>query len=304
MTTGYTSYTIEVTDTLFTAGDGRTFKKSAKIIFYDQKGEEVGTEIFGAVESDYVYDLIKEGKKINLDNCYVSEFSLSTYRRENSLEKKSLVPIVDFSARNSFFEAKTATDFSFSSFSAGDINFKGSHFAKGRVLFNGSVFRPGNVIFSETFFRDGNIEFTGAVFGDGDFLFKNAVTGDGIKDFQDIQFGNGEVNFANTEFNNGELLFINTKFNSGSFNFKVTRITSGKVDFHYSVFNDCDIMFERTEFGNSRIDFRTGPGAAAARTSRASCSAMPAAGDSGRARTCPPPGTPAPWRCTAATVRR
>ena len=41
------------------------------------------------------------------------------------------------------------------------------------------------------------------------------------------------------------------------FNFKVTRILGGKVDFHYSVFGDCDIMFERTEFGNSRVDFRT-----------------------------------------------
>ncbi len=257
MTVGYSSYTIEVTDNAFTANDGRTFPRSATVVFFDQKGEEISTELFGAVESGYIYDLIKQGKKVNLDNCYVTEFSLATYRRENGLEKKAIVPIACFSARNSFFEARTATDFSFSSFSDGGISFRGSHFAKGRVLFNGSVFGPGNVIFSETFFRDGNFEFTGSVFGDGDFLFKNAVAGDGIKDFQDIQFGNGEVNFANTEFNSGELLFINTRFNSGSFNFKVTRITGGKVDFHYSVFDDCDIMFERTEFGNSRVDFRT-----------------------------------------------
>jgi hypothetical protein len=37
----------------------------------------------------------------------------------------------------------------------------------------------------------------------------------------------------------------------------VTRISGGKVDFHYSVFGDGEIMFERTEFGNSRVDFRT-----------------------------------------------
>ncbi len=29
------------------------------------------------------------------------------------------------------------------------------------------------------------------------------------------------------------------------------------MDFHYSVFGDCEIIFERTEFGNSRVDFRT-----------------------------------------------
>jgi Ion channel. len=173
------------------------------------------------------------------------------------MEKKDLVTVHGFSAKNAFFEAKVCNDFTYSSFAPGEISFDGSHFAKGKVLFNGSVFGDGNVILSNTLFRDGNVEFTGCVFGDGDFMFKNAVVRDGIKDFQDMQFGNGEVSFANTEFNNGELLFINTRFNNGRFNFKVTRITGGKVDFHYSVFGDCEIMFERTEFGNSRVDFRT-----------------------------------------------
>jgi hypothetical protein len=173
------------------------------------------------------------------------------------MEKKDLVPMKGFSAKNAFFEAKRLTDFSFASFSSGEVSFDGTHFAKGKTLFNGSVFGDGNVIFSNTLFREGNIEFTGCVFGDGDFMFKNAIVKDGIKDFQDIQFGQGEVSFANTEFNNGDLLFINTHFNSGRFNFKVTRIAGGKVDFHYSVFGDCEIMFERTEFGNSRVDFRT-----------------------------------------------
>jgi len=162
-----------------------------------------------------------------------------------------------FSAKNAFFEAKGFTDFTYSSFQAGEVSFDGTHFARGKVLFTGSVFGEGNVILSNTLFRDGNIEFAGCLFADGDFMFKNAIIKDGIKDFQDIQFGNGEVSFANTEFNNGELLFINTHFNNGRFNFKVTRIAGGKVDFHYSVFGDSEIMFERTEFGNSRVDFRT-----------------------------------------------
>jgi hypothetical protein len=173
------------------------------------------------------------------------------------LEKKILVPLKGFSAKNAFFESKGLIDFTYSSFSDGGVSFDGTHFAKGKVLFNGSVFGKGNVIFSNTLFRDGNIEFTGSVFSDGDFMFKNAIIKDGIKDFQDIQFGNGEVSFANTEFNSGELLFINTRFNNGRFNFKVTRIAGGKVDFHYSSFGDAEIMFERTEFGDSRVDFRT-----------------------------------------------
>src|SRR5664280_2527530 len=257
MTSGYISYRVEIKNVKFVADDGRTCPRTAIVTFFDISGKEINSELFGAVELNSVYDMIKEGKVINLDNYYVLEFSMAEYRRHNNIEKKELVPIAGISARNAFFEAKVCNDFSYISFADGDVNFDGSHFANGKVIFSGSVFGKGNVIFSNTFFRDGNLEFNGTSYGEGDFMFKNAVVMNGIKDFQDIQFGNGEVSFANTEFNHGELLFINTRFNSGKFNFTVTRILGGKVDFHYSVFGDCEIMFERTEFGNSRVDFRT-----------------------------------------------
>lgn len=257
MVTGYSNYQIEVKNVKFIADDGRTCPATAIVTFYNEEGEEIASELFGAIDINQVYKMIREGQDINLDNYYIPEFSLSYFRQKNGIEKKGLVHIKGFSAKNAFFEAKVCTDFSFSSFSDGEVSFDGSHFARGKVMFNGSVFGKGNVIFSNTLFRNGNIEFTGAVFGDGDFLFKNAIIRDGIKDFQDIQFGNGEVSFANTEFSSGSLLFINTRFNNGRVNFKVTRILGGKVDFHYSVFGDCEIMFERTEFGNSRVDFRT-----------------------------------------------
>ena len=257
MVTGYSSYHIDVRNVKFIADDGRTCPRTAMVSFFNDKGEEIDSELFGAVDINQIYTIIREGDDLILDNFYIHEFSLSSYRRINGLEKKDLITIKKFSAKNAFFEARVCTDFTYSSFSEGEVSFDGSHFAKGKALFNGSVFGKGNVILSNTLFRDGNIEFTGCVFGDGDFLFKNAIVKDGVKDFQDIQFGNGEVSFANTEFNNGELLFINTHFNDGRFNFKVTRITGGKVDFHYSIFGDSEIMFERTEFGNSRVDFRT-----------------------------------------------
>jgi hypothetical protein len=257
MVTGYANYQIEIKNVKFIADDGRTCQRTAIITFHNEEGEEIGSELFGAVDINLIFNMIKDGQDLILDNYYISEFSLSSYRRRNGIEKKELISFRKFSAKNAFFEAKICTDFTYSNFSEGDVSFDGSHFAKGKVLFNGSVFGKGNVIFSNTLFRNGNIEFTGSVFGEGDFMFKNAIVKDGVKDFQDIQFGKGEVSFANTEFNSGELLFINTRFNDGRFNFKVTRIAGGKVDFHYSVFGDCEIMFERTEFGNSRVDFRT-----------------------------------------------
>ena len=257
MVTGYSNYQVELKNVKFIADDGRTCARTAIVSLYNDEGEEIASELFGAIDIAQVYDMIKDGKELNLDNYYIHEFSLSSYRRINNIEMKELVQIKGFSARNAFFEARRCTDFTFSSFSGGEVSFDGSHLARGKVLFGGSVFENGNVIFSNTLLRDGNVEFTGSVFGEGDFLFKNAIIKDGIKDFQDVQFGKGEVSFANTEFNHGELLFINSRFKSGRVNFKVTRILGGKVDFHYSVFGDCEIMFERTEFGNSRVDFRT-----------------------------------------------
>lgn len=257
MLTNYSNYHVDVRNVKFIADDGRTCPRTAMVTFHNEEGEEIDSELFGAIDINQINTIIKEGQDLNLDNFYVREFSLSSYRRINGIDKKGLIPIKGFSAKNAFFEAKKFTDFTYSSFLPGEISFDGTHFAKGKVLFNGSVFGDGNVILSNTLFRDGNIEFTGCVFGDGDFLFKNSIIHDGRKDFQDMKFGKGEVSFANTEFNSGELLFINTRFNDGRFNFKVTRITGGKVDFHYSVFGDCEIMFERTEFGDSRVDFRT-----------------------------------------------
>jgi Ion channel len=257
MKTGYKDYHVDIKNVKFIADDGRICPRTAIITFYDAEGKVTGNELFGAIETSAIYNMIKEGKDIVLDNYFVSDLSLSVYRRHNNIDKKAPISLRGFSARNAFFESNICNDFSHASFVDGEISFDGTHFGKGNVCFAGCQFGKGDVILSNTYFRDGNIEFAGSTFGEGDFLFKNAVINDGIKDFQDIQFGNGEVSFANTEFNSGELLFINTRFNSGRFNFKVARITGGKVDFHYSVFGDCEIMFERTEFGNSRVDFRT-----------------------------------------------
>jgi hypothetical protein len=257
MITRYTDYRVEIKNLRYKSDDGKIFTRTAFITFFNSDNKEISSEKFGAIDINSIYDLIKEGKEIDLDNCYVCDFSLSVFRRNNGIEKKALIAIKSFSAKNAFFESELCNDFSHASFSDGDVSFDGSHFGKGKVSFAGSVFGKGDVIFSNTFFRNGNIEFIESAFGEGNFIFSNAVINDGVKDFQDIHFGNGEVNFANTDFSNGELLFINTRFNHGKFNFKAVHINGGKVDFHYSVFGNCDITFERTEFGNSKVDFRT-----------------------------------------------
>lgn len=257
MLTNYDHYKVEIKNVKYFANDGRVCPRTAIISLYDSTGKEIGNELFGVIDKQDIYKMIEEGKDLVLDNLYISDFSLSAYRRIHNLDKKAPVRINNLSARDSFFEATAVTDFSHALFNEGDISFEGSHFARGQVSFTGCKFGKGNVNLSNTLFRCGDIDFSGSTFDDGDFIFKNAIIKDGKKDFQDIRFGNGEINFSNTEFNSGELLFINTHFGSGQFSFKIARITGGKVDFHYASFGDCVVSFERTEFGNSKVDFRT-----------------------------------------------
>ena len=128
MVTGYTNYKAEVKNVKFIADDGRTCARTAIITLHDEEGEEIGNELFGAIDTNQIFSLIKEGKDLNLDNFYVTDFSLSSYRRYNGMDKKALVEIKGFSARNALFDAKVSTDFSFASFADGDISFEGTHF--------------------------------------------------------------------------------------------------------------------------------------------------------------------------------
>ena len=157
MVSNYLNYNVEIKNVKFISDDGRTCPRTAIITFLNERGEEIGNELFGAVDMQVVYENIKEGKELNLDNFYIPEFSLAAFRRHNNLDKKDPVTFTGFSAKNAFFEAKTVTDFSHSKFPDGDISFEGTHFAKGKVTFTGSVFGKGNVNFSHTFFGDGNI---------------------------------------------------------------------------------------------------------------------------------------------------
>ena len=252
----YSSYRVEIKNIKFVSENGLQYPRTAIISFLDHKNEEISTELLGYLETRDIYTAIDEGKEIILDNCFIEDFSLSIYRQQKNINRKEYVRLKKFSARNTFFTAHTATDFSYADFGDSDISFEGSHFAHGKVLLNNIRSGKGNFILSSTYIKDGHIEFTGAEFSEGNFEFKNSVINDGLKDFQDMVFSKGDISFANTEFNSGEILFINSRFGEGNFSFKISRIISGRIDFHYTSFGEGDVIFERVEFGDSRVDFR------------------------------------------------
>ncbi len=255
----YFNYKVKIKNSKFTTEAGLTLPNSVNISFFDENKKEIEFVELGYIDTEEIYNLIDNNKPINLDNCYIENFSLSAYRKSRLLEKDQYVKLPGFSARNSFFDSKYLTDFSFAEFSAGQngaLHFNNSHFVNGKVSFNSAKFRNEAVNFAYVLFNNGNVDFANASFGDGDVIFKNAIFKQGLKDFQYADFGNGEVSFVNTEFSAGDVSFINTNFHNGNVSFKVARFGNGKIDFQYAKFGTGDITFERAEFGAGKVDFR------------------------------------------------
>jgi hypothetical protein len=253
----YSLFKVEIKNVKFTTDRGLVLPKTAVVSFLSRNQDIMTVEEFGYIETDEIYQMIKNQEPIILDHCYIKDFSLTDYRNENKLEKKSFVLLKEFSVQSSFFDSKDGTDFSYADFMEGDILFNDTQFAAGSVSFHAARFGVGNVNFSHVFFRNGHIDFANCQFGGGDFIFKNSLINEGFKDFQYADFGEGSILFTNTEFGGGETSFINSNFSTGNVSFKVARFGDGKVDFHYAKFGEGDISFEQVDFGNSKVDFRT-----------------------------------------------
>lgn len=257
MIQNFFNYKVKIKDTPFKTESGKKYDNIAAISLLDENKKEIAYIELGFIDKEEIYKLIDQGKPINLDYCYVENFSLEEYRENRNIEKKSCVKIHQFSAYNTFFDSRIATDFSFAQFDDEYKNFENACFLNGAVSFQSVNFHQGGVNFSYTYFNDGNIDFSNVNFGEGEVNFKNSWFGTGHKNFQDAHFGEGNVLFVNTEFNKGDVTFVNTIFKSNRVSFKVARFGEGKIGFHFARFHCKELVFERTEFGDGKVDFRT-----------------------------------------------
>ncbi|OFX47157.1 MAG: hypothetical protein A2046_01640 [Bacteroidetes bacterium GWA2_30_7] len=256
MITNFYSYKVKIRNNQFVAEDGRVFENTASISFFDENKKELAFKEYGYIDTEDIFKLIDNNEAINLNNCYIENFSLSIYRNSRNIDKDNIVKIKSLSAENSIFESSILNDFSFAKIESENISFKHSHFINGAVDFSNCDFGYKEADFSYCFFNNGNVDFKNSTFGTGEVTFKNSIFKTGIKDFQYVDFGEGEIIFVNTEFGDGDVSFINTNFNSGHVSFKIARFGNGKIDLHFAKFGSGDISFERTEFQNGKVDFR------------------------------------------------
>lgn len=256
MITHFHKYRVEIFKGLtFKTPEGIEIENTASVTFFNENHEEIAYFELGYIPTDEIYEAIYNEEEINLNYCYIKNFSLTTYRRYFGLKKQSVVKIKKFSAHNTVFESYIATDFSFAHFQNGDFDISNSYFLRGQLFFNNSIFEEGKKNFSYIFLKNGNFDFGNTNFGTGDLIFKNSIFADGEKSFHDTIFGNGEKNFSNVDFGNGDILFIHTQFGNGKVQFKIARFGNGIKDFHYSSFGKGDISFERAEFNNGEVNF-------------------------------------------------
>lgn len=250
-------YQVKIIDKPFYTEGEVSYPATAIVSFYDKQGKFLFASDYGYLSINHIYELLDKTGELNLNNCYVHNFSATAYRRTRLIAKFDYVTINKISARGALFSSEFTIDFTFLKVDNGNVDFSDSCFANGELLFHQTHFGNGKIDFSSALFKSPKVDFANTLFGNGTKTFKNSIFTGGTKDFQYADFGEGEINFVNTDFGNGDISFINTNFNNGEVSFKVARFGEGKVDFHFCKFGEGDISFERTDFGTGTTDFKT-----------------------------------------------
>lgn len=223
------TYQIKITDDPFQYKE--TECKQTVVVSTYVENKLVSKHKYGYVAKEQVYEHFKQNKCINLNHCYVKDFSISEYKKSIGCEDLQSIDLDDFIAENAFFDCTLRTDFSYIDF-------------KGKVNFNDSVFSHGNVSFY-------HCNFSGE-----ETTFKNVEFGNGEISFQYVNFGENDVDFGSSKFYGGVVSFVSAQFNNGSALFNNVNFYDSKIKFHYTTFGSGDLSFQKAKFGNETLDFR------------------------------------------------
>ena len=222
-------YEIEILDESIDL-NGHHFNRSVKVTEYISQ-KKIKERYLGYVDVETVYMHIDAGHRIDLDDCYIKDFSLFEYRRQRGLDEKEKIKINGLTAKSAFFDCDAYTDFSHADFTK-------------EVCFDHAVFSHGSLNFTHCTFKCEMIDFSDASFHSHQTLFQYA------------EFECEKMNFENSNFNGQILSFINATIKAREFNFKRVNFGQSKVKFHFVEFGDGDKLFEKIKFHGPVLDFR------------------------------------------------
>ncbi len=251
----YHRFEVEIKDIPFEVNAEISYPQTAVVSFFDVNEELMITKDYGYLPVEDIYKQINTNKSLEVDYCYVPNFSFTKYRTIYKIGEDDLIELKSISAQNTFFSTKREIDFSH--IVVNDYSdFKNSLFVGNLLNFSNATVKN-NFSINDAFIYIRFIDFSNTVFKHGEVNFKNTIFRDGEKRFQYTNFGTGDVNFTNVDFGDGNVSFVNSFFNNGKVLFKVARFGKGDIDFHYSIFTKGDVSFENTNFGDGIVNFKT-----------------------------------------------
>ncbi|UKN02523.1 potassium channel family protein [Paracrocinitomix mangrovi] len=222
-------YEIEILDESIEL-DGKKYNRSVRVVeFYAQK--KITERYLAYVDVETIYNDIDGGHSIDLNNCYVKDFSLAEYRRKRKLDPKEIITIHGWNAPYAFFDCDAYTDFSYSKFDKD-------------VSFDHAVFSHGSLNFTHTIFETADVDFSDCSFHSHQSIFQYA------------EFKCDKINFENSNFNGELVSFINASIKAETVNFKRVNFNRCKVKFHFAEFGDGSKTFEKIKFNGPVLDFR------------------------------------------------
>ncbi len=242
--------------------------KTAQIKFFNKSGGVINVLEYAYLEAAEVYEKIQNNEPVILDNCYIKDFSLSTFKKNQNIADNEYIKLKGFSAENAFFDCEFEVDFSHAEFQSAKISFKNTRFGDGNKRFYKTVFGEGDIDFSNTYWGRGNVDFQmaeidkgninfeNARFSEGDISFVNTHFGDGKVNFKNVRFGDGEVDFHYSRFGKGVKTFDKAQFGKGLKDFRKIEFGSGRLDFKRVYFNDGDVLFDESEIISGKCNFR------------------------------------------------
>ena len=281
----FTKYSIEITDKTFSLSTGELLSQTAIVAFLKENDELVSTLELGVIEAGYLYELMAKDLAVNLDSCYIENFSPKAFRMERKMKRHELLDIKGFKITNSVFDSRDDIDFSYSRFTSGELDFSNSYFLNGGIKFNHCDFGDGDFKFDNVCFHGGCVLFSNAMFGEGLLSFKNSIFrdgetpdpshqrsktkgshkeilnfeyatfGQGTIDFTRSNLGSGDISFSNASFDKRNLLFVGADFKTSRITFKSMDFRNGNLDFHYANFHRGSLFFDRAGFRSGVVNF-------------------------------------------------
>lgn len=224
--------------------NGILYPETARVSFRDETKNLVSKRKLAFINVGQIYEHIREGKEIDLSDCFIHNFSLEDYRELYELPSDTLVELKNFRANGALFEADKEVDFSFAKFTGDSTDFHNAHFGHGNLSFSKAQFLSDKVDFKNTSYSEGFNSFQYTDFGNGQLSFENA------------SFINGDISFVNAQFNDGKINFKNVDFGNGGVLFRFAEFGNGDVNFDRAVFNGPFADFSKVNFGIGKIDFR------------------------------------------------